>query len=76
MTTAATSFAHDSVETAEGRFGGLEVAFNDAGSLGEMGPTPDVSLSGWNEAIEINSPTRSSPRSTSCPRCCGAAAAR
>jgi NAD(P)-dependent dehydrogenase (short-subunit alcohol dehydrogenase family) len=54
MTTAATSFAHDSVETAEGRFGGLEVAFNNAGSLGEMGPTPDVSLSGWNEAIEIN----------------------
>jgi NAD(P)-dependent dehydrogenase (short-subunit alcohol dehydrogenase family) len=47
-------FARALVETAEGRFGGLEVAFNNAGSLGEMGPTPDVSLSGWNEAIEIN----------------------
>jgi NAD(P)-dependent dehydrogenase (short-subunit alcohol dehydrogenase family) len=42
------------VETAEGRFGGLDVAFNNAGSLGEMGPTPDVSLAGWNEAIETN----------------------
>ena len=48
------AFARALVETAEGRFGGLDVAFNNAGSLGEMGPTPDVSLAGWNEAIETN----------------------
>lgn len=48
------AFAQALVETAEGRFGGLDVAFNNAGSLGEMGPTPDVSLAGWNEAIETN----------------------
>jgi NAD(P)-dependent dehydrogenase (short-subunit alcohol dehydrogenase family) len=48
------AFARALVETAEGRFGGLDVAFNNAGSLGEMGPTPDVSLAGWSEAIETN----------------------
>jgi NAD(P)-dependent dehydrogenase (short-subunit alcohol dehydrogenase family) len=47
-------FAQALVETAVGRFGGLDVAFNNAGSLGEMGPTPDVSLAGWSEAIETN----------------------
>ena len=48
------AFARALVETAEARFGGLDVAFNNAGSLGEMGPTPEVSLAGWSEAIEIN----------------------
>ena len=48
------AFAQALVETAEGRFGGLDVAFNNAGSLGEMGPTPEVSLAGWSEAIETN----------------------
>ena len=48
------AFAQALVETAEGRFGGLDVAFNNAGSLGEMGPTPEVSLAGWHEAIETN----------------------
>ena len=69
------AFARALVETAEGRFRGLDVAFNNAGSLGEMGPTPDVSLAGWSEA-RPTSPARSSPRSTSCPPCCGAAVAR
>jgi NAD(P)-dependent dehydrogenase (short-subunit alcohol dehydrogenase family) len=48
------AFARALVEAALGRFGGLDVAFNNAGSLGEMGPTPEVSLAGWNEAIETN----------------------
>jgi NAD(P)-dependent dehydrogenase (short-subunit alcohol dehydrogenase family) len=48
------AFAGALVETALSRFGGLDVAFNNAGSLGEMGPTPEVSLAGWNEAIETN----------------------
>jgi NAD(P)-dependent dehydrogenase (short-subunit alcohol dehydrogenase family) len=48
------AFARALVETAEGNFGGLDVGFNNAGSLGEMGPTTEVSLAGWNEAIETN----------------------
>jgi NAD(P)-dependent dehydrogenase (short-subunit alcohol dehydrogenase family) len=36
------------------RFGGLDIAFNNAGALGEMGPTPDVSLAGWRATIETN----------------------
>jgi NAD(P)-dependent dehydrogenase (short-subunit alcohol dehydrogenase family) len=48
------AFARALVETALSRFGGLDVGFNNAGSLGEMGPTPEVSLAGWNDAIETN----------------------
>lgn len=42
------------VELAASRFGGLDVAFNNAGTLGEMGATPDVSLLGWDETIRTN----------------------
>ena len=42
------------VETARRDFGGLDIAFNNAGALGEMGPTPHVSLAGWHETIETN----------------------
>lgn len=42
------------VATAVERFGGLDIAFNNAGSLGEMGATPGVSLDGWREAVDIN----------------------
>jgi NAD(P)-dependent dehydrogenase (short-subunit alcohol dehydrogenase family) len=48
------AFARTLVETAQSEFGGLDVAFNNAGSLGAMGPTPEVSLAGWSEAIETN----------------------
>jgi NAD(P)-dependent dehydrogenase (short-subunit alcohol dehydrogenase family) len=47
-------FAQDLVEIATGRFGGLDIAFNNAGSMGEIGPTPDVSLTGWRDTIETN----------------------
>lgn len=42
------------VELATNRFGGLDVAFNNAGTLGEMGPTPGVSLSEWDDTIRTN----------------------
>lgn len=42
------------VELASARFGGLDVAFNNAGTLGEMGPTPEVSLAGWRSTLETN----------------------
>jgi len=41
-------------ETAVSRFGTLDIAFNNAGGLGEMGPVGGVSLEGWRETIETN----------------------
>ena len=42
------------VQTAIDRFGGLDIAFNNAGALLEMGSTPDISASGWRETLDIN----------------------
>ena len=42
------------VETAVGRFGGLDIAFNNAGSTGEMAPLPDISLTGWRDTLDTN----------------------
>jgi hypothetical protein len=36
------------------RFGRLDVAYNNAGTIGEAGPSTQVSEKGWNEAIAIN----------------------
>jgi NAD(P)-dependent dehydrogenase (short-subunit alcohol dehydrogenase family) len=41
-------------ESADSTFGGLDIAFNNAGTLGEMGPTPQISLAGWTDALETN----------------------
>ncbi|MGI9382908.1 MAG: SDR family oxidoreductase [Methyloligellaceae bacterium] len=35
-------------------FGGLDIAFNNAGSLGEMGPVTDMPLAGWRDTLDIN----------------------
>jgi len=48
------ALARTLVETAIRRFGGLDIAFNNAGINGEMGPTPSLSLEGWNEALAVN----------------------
>jgi NAD(P)-dependent dehydrogenase (short-subunit alcohol dehydrogenase family) len=48
------AYAHALVEAAIRSFGGLDIAFNNAGALGEMGPSPHVSLSGWSDTIETN----------------------
>lgn len=42
------------VEAAQEHFGGLDIAFNNAGTLGEMGPTPGVSAAGWRDALATN----------------------
>ena len=42
------------VETAVRRFGGLDIAFNNAGTIGEVGPVNDVSLAGWRDTLETN----------------------
>lgn len=48
------TLAHALVETAIRQFGGLDIAFNNAGTNGEMGPTPGISLEGWNETLATN----------------------
>lgn len=47
-------FARDMAETTVDRFGGLDVAFNNAGTLGAMGATPEVTLAGWRDTIDTN----------------------
>ncbi len=48
------ALAQTLVETAVRHFGGLDIAFNNAGTNGEMGATPGLSLAGWNETLAIN----------------------
>ena len=48
------AYAQALVETAVREFGGLDVAFNNAGTLGEMGVTSTVSLAGWNDTLATN----------------------
>jgi NAD(P)-dependent dehydrogenase (short-subunit alcohol dehydrogenase family) len=47
-------FARQAVSDAIAAFGGLDVAVNNAGILGEMAPTPEISLAGWSETITTN----------------------
>jgi NAD(P)-dependent dehydrogenase (short-subunit alcohol dehydrogenase family) len=44
----------EAVDAARRRFGGLDIAFNNAGTIGELGPTLDMSSENWREVIEIN----------------------
>lgn len=46
--------AQRAVEAAVSTFGGLDIAFNNAGTLGAMGPIPEIPVSGWRDAIETN----------------------
>lgn len=48
------SFAQSLVQQALEHFGGLDIAFNNAGTLGEMGSTLDVSAAGWRDAMDTN----------------------
>ena len=42
------------VEAAQHHFGGLDIAFNNAGAIGETGPIQDVSLAGWRDVLDTN----------------------
>jgi NAD(P)-dependent dehydrogenase (short-subunit alcohol dehydrogenase family) len=42
------------VATAVAHFGGLDIAFNNAGGTGEMAPGPEISTAGWRETLDIN----------------------
>ena len=50
----AEAYAKALVALAVERFGRLDIAFNNAGTLGEAGPSTEVSEAGWNDAIAIN----------------------
>lgn len=42
------------VETAVGRFGGLDIAFNNAGAVGGSAPVPDIATDAWAEILDTN----------------------
>jgi NAD(P)-dependent dehydrogenase (short-subunit alcohol dehydrogenase family) len=48
------AYAKDLVALAVKTYGRLDIAFNNAGTLGEAGPSIDVSEAGWSDAIAIN----------------------
>jgi NAD(P)-dependent dehydrogenase (short-subunit alcohol dehydrogenase family) len=48
------AFAKELVERAEQSYGRLDVGFNNAGILGEKGPTTGISLEGWNGTLKVN----------------------
>ena len=47
-------YARALVARAVERYGRLDIAFNNAGTLGEMGASTGVSEAGWNDALAIN----------------------
>jgi NAD(P)-dependent dehydrogenase (short-subunit alcohol dehydrogenase family) len=48
------AYAQALVDAAEGQFGGLDVAFNNAGDLGPAGPTPTIAREAWDAALAVN----------------------
>lgn len=48
------TYAKALVTEAVGRFGGLDVAFNNAGIIGEMSPAPAMTLSNWSNVMATN----------------------
>lgn len=48
------AYAQALVATAVERFGGLDIAFNNAGTMGPLQPTPDVQSSDWRDTLETN----------------------
>jgi len=48
------SFAQALVRSAVNSFGGLDIAFNNVGTLGTMGATPEISAQAWRETLDIN----------------------
>lgn len=42
------------VEAAMAEFGGLDIAFNNAGTTGPVGPLPELSMADWQDVLAIN----------------------
>lgn len=47
-------YAETLVRLAVSTFGGLDAAFNNAGTLGELGPVPEMTAARWQEVIAVN----------------------
>jgi NAD(P)-dependent dehydrogenase (short-subunit alcohol dehydrogenase family) len=47
-------YARFLVQQATERFGGLDIAFNNAGTLGRMGPTTELPSAAWQETLATN----------------------
>ena len=54
MTSGARSTPRSSSAVAVERFGRLDIAFNNAGTLGEGGPSTGISEAGWSDTLAIN----------------------
>ncbi len=48
------AYARALVDLAETTYGGLDIGFNNAGTLGEMGPTTELSAASFTDAITTN----------------------
>ena len=48
------AFARELVELAVREFGGLDIAFNNVGVVGDMGPITELSLASWTDVLETN----------------------
>jgi len=48
------SYAEALVRTAIDKFGGLDIAFNNAGTIGPKGATTEIAEQDWNNALAIN----------------------
>lgn len=48
------SFAKALVNSARQHYGGLDVAFNNAGTIGEPKPLPDITCDEWHEMVDTN----------------------
>ncbi|MCV3238317.1 SDR family oxidoreductase [Mesorhizobium sp. ZC-5] len=48
------AYAKALVELATREYGGLDIAFNNAGSTGEMGPVSELSLEAFRDTLDIN----------------------
>ncbi|AXS39645.1 SDR family oxidoreductase [Breoghania sp. L-A4] len=48
------TYAKALVDLAQQTYGGLDAAFNNAGTLGEMGAAPDLTLEGWEDTLRTN----------------------
>lgn len=48
------AFAAQLVAAAVGSWGGLDIAVNNAGIFGTLGPVPEMALANWNDVLAIN----------------------
>jgi NAD(P)-dependent dehydrogenase (short-subunit alcohol dehydrogenase family) len=47
-------FVSTAVALAEDRFGGLDIALNNAATMGELGPVTEMTLANWQEVMDTN----------------------